>query len=29
MAYLLDDRNVEIHTLSGKHFTIRIPKFGR
>jgi len=28
-ALLLDDRNIEIHAQYGKHFSIRIPKFGR
>lgn len=28
-ALLLDDRNIEIHAQYGKHFTVRIPKFGR
>jgi ribosome biogenesis protein ENP2 len=28
-AMLLDDRNIEIHAQYGKHFKIRIPKYGR
>ena len=28
-ALLLEDRNIEIHAQYGKHFSIRIPKFGR
>jgi ribosome biogenesis protein ENP2 len=28
-ALLLDDRNIEIHAQYGKHFKIRIPKYGR
>ena len=28
-ALLLDDRNIEVHAQYGRHFNIRIPKFGR
>jgi ribosome biogenesis protein ENP2 len=28
-AYLCEDRNIEIHAQYGKHFKIRIPKYGR
>lgn len=28
-SFLLVDRSIEIHAQYGKHFTIRIPKFGR
>jgi ribosome biogenesis protein ENP2 len=28
-ALLLEDRNIEIHAQYGKHFKIRIPKYGR
>lgn len=28
-ALLLEDRNIEIHAQYGKHFSIRIPKYGR
>ena len=29
MAFLCADRNIELHAQYGKHFKIRIPKFGR
>ena len=29
IALLLDDRNIELHAQYGRHFRIRIPKFGR
>ena len=29
IAYLCADRNIELHAQYGKHFKIRIPKFGR
>jgi ribosome biogenesis protein ENP2 len=28
-AFLLEDRNIEIHAQYGKHFRIRIPRYGR
>ena len=28
-AFLCDDRNIELHAQYGKHFKIRIPKYGR
>jgi ribosome biogenesis protein ENP2 len=28
-AFLLEDRNIEIHAQYGKHFKIRVPKYGR
>lgn len=28
-ALLCDDRNIELHAQYGRHFKIRIPKFGR
>lgn len=27
--FLLNDRTVEFHTQQGKHYNVRIPKFGR
>ena len=29
VALLCDDRNIELHAQYGRHFKIRIPKFGR
>ena len=29
LALLCDDRNIELHAQYGRHFKIRIPKFGR
>jgi len=29
IALLCDDRNIELHAQYGRHFKIRIPKFGR
>ena len=29
LAFLCSDRNIELHAQYGKHFKIRIPKFGR
>lgn len=29
MAFLCADRNIELHAQYGRHFKIRIPKFGR
>lgn len=29
LAFLCADRNIELHAQYGKHFKIRIPKFGR
>ena len=29
LAFLCDDRNIELHAQYGRHFKIRIPKFGR
>ena len=29
IAFLCDDRNIELHAQYGTHFKIRIPKFGR
>lgn len=29
LAFLQDDRNVEVHAAYGKHYRTRIPKFGR
>ncbi|CAK8697880.1 unnamed protein product [Clavelina lepadiformis] len=29
LVFLLNDRTVELHTQQGRHYTVRIPKFGR
>jgi ribosome biogenesis protein ENP2 len=29
LAFLCADRNIELHAQYGRHFKIRIPKFGR
>ena len=29
LAFLCSDRNIELHAQYGRHFKIRIPKFGR
>ena len=29
LVFLCDDRNIELHAQYGRHFKIRIPKFGR
>ena len=29
LAFLCEDRNIEVHAQYGKHFKIRIPKYGR
>ncbi len=29
LAFLCADRNIELHAQYGKHFKIRIPRFGR
>ena len=29
VAMLCDDRNIELHAQYGRHFKVRIPKFGR
>jgi ribosome biogenesis protein ENP2 len=29
IALLLDDRNIELHAQYGRHFKVRVPRFGR